>query len=255
MEADQHRPTLKVLEVLELLSQTKEGYGLGEIAVLLKIPKGSLFPVIHTLEDNKYISIDKRTLKYTLGIKCYELGSRYISNINIAEEIQCIVKKVVSQCGETTHFAILDGKETVYLMKEESSEAIRMVSSVGKRISAHATAIGKALLSGFNQEEIKELYRNGLDSITANTITNIEELCRQVEKIKQEKVAYESEESSLSITCVAVPIEKDGNVVAAISVSVPIFRAEQKKMDLIRDILLKEKKEVEDIVMKVPFHF
>lgn len=255
MEADQHRPTLKVLEILELLSQTKEGYGLGEIATLLKIPKGSLFPVIHTLEDKKYISIDRQTLKYTLGIKCYEIGNRYISNINVAEEIQAVVKKVVCQCGETSHFAILDGRETVYLMKEESPETIRMVSSVGKRISAHATAIGKALLSMYDKEVIKELYHSGLEQITPKTITDMEILCSQIEEIKKEKVAYESEESSLNVTCIAVPIEKRGEVVAAISVSVPIFRAGEVKMEHIKEVLLKEKKELEDIIERVPFHF
>lgn len=254
MESTQHRPTLRVLEVLELLSQNDEGYILSEISSILSIPKGSLHPIIQTLQDKHYIGYDRNTQRYSIGLKCYEVGNKYLSQMNVLDEIRDIAKKVVAECKETCHFAILNEKDVIYLLKEESNETIRMVSSIGKRIPAHSTAIGKALLSGFTVKQLEDLYSGGLSRITENTITDIHELCRQIEEVRKGKVAFESEESSLNVTCIAVPIEKDGNVVAAMSVSVPVFRATDEKKEQIRQILLQAKQEAEGFIIKVPFH-
>lgn len=253
MDSTQHRPTLRVLEVLDLLSQSKEGYALSEISTILQIPKGSLFPIVHTLRSKHYIRIDEGLGKYMIGIKSYELGNSYMEQVNVLNEIKQLVIRVVSYCNETCHFAVREGKDVIYLLKEESAEPIRMVSSIGKRLSAHSTAIGKALLSGCEEYEIKEFYYDGLPKVTPRTIVDIDELCRQVELVKKEKLAYETEESSLNVTCIAVPIEKDGKVVAAMSVSIPIFRSDEEKMDKIKVILLQTKELTEKLLAKVPF--
>ncbi len=253
MEQANHRPTLRVMEVLELISERSDGYTLSDISTKLKIPKGTLFPIIRTLQDEQYIRKEESSSRYMLGIKSYELGNKFIEQVNILDEVKQLVKRVVNNCNETCHFAIRDGKDVVYLLKEESPEPIRMVSSIGMRLPAHSTAIGKALLSECDELEIRTLYSDGLAQITQNTITDIDELCRQINLIKTEKLAYETEESSLNVTCIAVPIEKEGDVVAAISVSVPIFRAGKEKMDEIKKILLETKVLAERLVEKKAF--
>lgn len=117
-----------------------------------------------------------------------------------------MVKQAAYGCGETCHFAVLDGKDALYLFKEESPEPIRMISSAGKRIPAYSTAIGKALLSRYTDEEIRKMYSDGLKKLTENTITDMDELLSQIRKIRVDKMAYETEESSHNITCIAVPI-------------------------------------------------
>lgn len=255
MSENQHRATLRVLQILNFLAEHDRGYGLGEIAQALKIPKGSLSPIIHTMEDNKYLHHNGVSGKYTLGIKCYEVGSSYIAKMDITNEIKKIVEKVVGECNETCHFAILDGKEVIYLLKEESSETIRMVSTVGKRVLAHATAIGKALLIRYSKEELDELYKDGLATITPKTISDLGILYKQLDEIRNGGFAYESEESSLNVKCVAVPILKKGEVNAAISVSVPIFRADEERMKNIEQSLKTGKAAIEVLLRNSEFKF
>lgn len=245
---EQHRPTEKVLDILELLMTSNEGYNLSEISNKLSIPKGSLFPVIHTLCDRKFVKHNGVTQKYSLGYKCYEVGNSYISNINVNEEIRNIVQKMAIGCGETCHFAVLDEKEVLYLFKEESPEPIRMISSAGKRIPAHATAIGKALLSKYTEEELRQMYSDGLKQLTEHTITDIDVLISQINKIRTEQFAYETEESSQNVTCIAVPIEKDGQVVAALSAAVLIFRATDEKIVKVKEMLLDGKVKIERLL-------
>ncbi len=251
---DEHKPTLRVIHILEALREQPEGMTLTEISKNCDMPKGSISPIIHTLAACKFLRYDELAGKYSIGIRCYEIGNEYISQMNVSDEIREITKEIVGKCNETSHFAILDGSDVVYLIKQDSSEAIRMVSSIGKRIPAYSTAIGKALLSGYTNEAVHALYPQGLEKFTEKTITDIDILCSQLEEIRQTKIAYESEESSMNITCIAVPIEKNGEVVAALSVSIPIFRATEAKKEQIREVLLTGKQKIETLIRTLPFN-
>ena len=101
---------------------------------------------------------------------------------------------------------------------------MRMRSSVGKRLPAYATALGKALLSGKSQAEVRELYReSGLRQITPHTITDMEQLLVQLEEVRRTGFAFEREESSLGVQCAAVPVcQSSGAVYLGLSVAVPV---------------------------------
>lgn len=92
------------------------------------------------------------------------------------------------RCNQTTHFGILNGHDTIYLYKFDSNQPLRIASHTGKRIPAHATAIGKALLSGLSKTELDELYKNyKLEAMTEHTITSLEELEKQIEEVRKHK--------------------------------------------------------------------
>lgn len=250
-----HNPTLRVINILEALMQDSDGLTLTEIARKCKMPKGSVSPIIHTLANNKLLKHDSLTRKYSIGIRCYEIGSQYLLQINVLEEIREITKQVVNKCKETCHFAVLDKAHIVYLIKQDSLETIRMVSSIGKRIPAYSTAIGKALLSGLTDKEVGELYPEGLKEIMPKTIVDINVLYEQLAQVRINKIAFETEESSKNVTCIAVTIEKEGRVVAALSVSIPVFRATVDNKKQIKEVLFDAKDKIDKLIRTVPFNF
>ena len=75
MGQEQHRATARVLDIVESLSEVQEGLTLTELAVALKAPKSSLFPIVHTLEQRKYIMCDAGSGKYRLGLRTYIIGA------------------------------------------------------------------------------------------------------------------------------------------------------------------------------------
>lgn len=232
-----HKPTMRILSILELVSSYPEGYKLSEIANKLSIPMGTLSPIVHTLRENKYLSYDERSQTYTLGIGLFEVGSRYMQCSNSFEDITGVLQEIVQKCGETVHFGILDGGNVLYLSKVDTLEPVRMYAAIGKRLPAYGTGIGKALLSDCTYEELKQLYPDGLKPLTAHTITDFAELYRQIKEIKEKAMAYECEESNELIRCIAKPIYKNQKVVAAISVAVPTFRYTLEKQELIERLL------------------
>lgn len=246
MAQELHRATARVLDILECLSVASEGMTLTELAQALGAPKSSLFPIVHTLEQRQYLQQHFGTTRYTIGPSSLVLGTAYASNSGIVAFTD-VIKQVVAACQETCQFGVLDQGKVLYIAKEDSPEAIRMISRVGNRLPANATAIGKALLSGLTNSEVRALYPNGLPRLTAHTITDMSVLLSQLDDIRNGGIASEQEESTPQLACWALPLYRGGKVFAALSVSVPLFRCEPKKIELICQSLQQAKVKMEQL--------
>ncbi len=237
MPYNEHRSTSRILDILEILSSSNDGYTLTEISKQINAPKSSIFPIIHTLEQRHYISLKPEDGKYRIGISAFAIGSTYFNSKPLLNHIVAAMEEVVSICDETCSMGILNGSNVLYVAKIESPHSLRLVTHVGKKLPANCTALGKALLSRTNFDEIQALFPSKLLSCTRYSITNINELYEQIIKIKDEGYAYESQEFTEQIICVAVPIVKDGKVLFSVSVSIPTFRNDNKKMSIVKNEL------------------
>lgn len=245
MKETEHRPTARVLEILELLATNPDGLTLTEIAGAINAPKSSIFPVIHTMAQRKFIFANDNNSKYTIAITAFCVGSAYTSNMNALQFIQSEMKYIVERGGEICQLGILDRDMVLYVAKADSDEAIRLVSYVGKRLPLYCTALGKILISRKNIGEIKALYPNGLKAFTKNTITDFNVLEETLLRIRETNIAYEQEEVTEHIYCVSVPLVKGDDIVAGLSVSIPSFRMEAQKSELIKSLLLESRSRIE----------
>ncbi len=244
MSQDQHRATARILDILECLHNRKDGLTLTELASLLNAPKSSLFPILHTLEERRYLRLEASTGRYFLGASTYVLSSAFDPEHRMDAIVQ-VMKDVVSACGETCQLGILDHQNVLYIAKEDSTQEIRMISKVGNRLPANSTAIGKALLSGLSDAEIEALFEDGMPTLTAHTVHSVPELIRQLQRIRSGGIAHEQEESTEQLACWALPLRRNKEVFAAISISVPLFRCTEEKRILVEQCLKKAQFEIE----------
>ena len=248
--AQNHRSTQRALDILDLLAfcENPNGYTLTELATQLAVPKSSISPIIHTLESNHYLEFDSLTARYCIGRRAFEVGSAYVRNDVFYSRALSIMRNIVNRCSETCHIGELQGSEVVYLMKIESPQPIRMISAVGKRLPANCVALGKALLCEYTLDEIKALFKDGLPRMTKSSITDVNELYRQIVQIRETHIAREKEENYQYIQCLATPIYKNGKPVLALSVSVPTFRYTEEKGAQIEQLLMEAKDSLELII-------
>ncbi|OAA88373.1 IclR family transcriptional regulator [Clostridium ljungdahlii] len=244
-----HKPTERVLNILNLLSVKPKGLTLTEISEAIDVPKSTLYPIIQTMLERNFLSLEKNSLKYSIGISAFCIGASYSRNKNMLDFIQKIMKNIVSNINETCQMGILDGNNVLYILKEDPIKDIdiRLISYVGKRIPAYCTALGKALLSEYSIEEIKTLYSDGLKPITKNTITDFSVLEEELKKIRETHFATEVEEVTEFLRCYAVPLISKGKTSAAISISIPTFRATEEKNKLAIELLLKAKEQIDAV--------
>ncbi len=234
MNFNGHRATNRVLDILEMLASGEEGFSLTEIAQTIGAPKSSIFPMVHTMEDRHYISFNPATLKYSIGVSTFAIGSTYVSNQNLLTHISAEMSKLVEICDETCSLGVLDGSNVLYIAKKDSPQSLRLVTYVGKHVSANCTALGKCLMCKMSYEELKTLFQEKMPACTKYSITDIDILFKQLRRVEVEGFAYENEEFSEQIQCIAVPIMKNGKPVVSVSVSIPSFRNDGKKIEIIK---------------------
>ena len=135
--------------------------------------------------------------------------------------------------GETVHLVVLDKLEVLYIDKRESGQSLRIASQVGMRLPAHCTGVGKMLMAHLSPEQRAELInRKGLPRFTRNTLTDVEALEDELNRIRMQGFAIDNEEIMDSLRCVAAPIrDQTGKVISAISLSGPVSRLKGERFE------------------------
>jgi DNA-binding IclR family transcriptional regulator len=129
--------------------------------------------------------------------------------------------------------------EVVFLVKENATSSIQMISTIGARMPAYATANGKVLLAFSSPERVSHyLETHELTRFTEKTIGTREEFLARLEGIRNTGYGVDDEESEIGLTCFAAPVRGlDGRIVASISVSGPAFRMTKNSDVLIESII------------------
>jgi DNA-binding IclR family transcriptional regulator len=135
-----------------------------------------------------------------------------------------ILDDLARQFGETVHLGRLDGAHIVYLAKRESVHPLRLYSAIGRRLPAHATALGKALLAERPDDVVDEVLSWPLAALTPHTITDRDALLADLATVRAQGYAVDREESTHGIVCFAVALPLRTPAVDAISLSVPLAR-------------------------------
>ncbi|TKX31649.1 IclR family transcriptional regulator [Campylobacter aviculae] len=243
-----HQPTLRVIKILELLANSKEELTLTLIAKKLNIPVGTISPILQTLQEKKYIKCNLSNKSYCLDFKILELSYNLKGENNVIELIRKHMKNIRDLTNQTCQLGVLRKSNVLYLEKIDANDQIQLKSFVGTSYPAYATSLGKALLSNKTKEELQILYPKNFEKITSNTLKNIDELYKQIKQIKKEKVALESGEMNPQIECMAINIEHKNKIIAAISISYPIFYSNKNFKEKNKKILIEEKHKIEEMI-------
>jgi DNA-binding IclR family transcriptional regulator len=236
----------KTFSILDVLLQHDSSMHITEISEKLGLYPSTTHRILDTLKHWGYVEQDPKTQKYRLGLKLLALGMAKLHQMDLVKEATSYLKELVNQCNETIHLGVLEEGEVLYLAKEESSQTIRMISYVGKRAPLHCTALGKVLLAHLSPEERKKtLGGKVLRRLTKNTITDKEELGKELAKIRKQGFAVDQEENEKDVRCIAAPIRNyQGKVIAAISISSPIFRIDKNTQDNLKEALIETSEKI-----------
>lgn len=215
----------RLISVLEYLANARHAT-FTEIVRDLKIPSSSMFDLLGTALRRGFIVFDEHTRQYRLGIRLWEVAQGTTSEMYLATISQPFMDELAKRTQETVQLAQLDGRENVYLAISESPHPMKLVSSVGTRLPAHTTGLGKTLLASLTSDQIQRMYSGvSLRAMTSNTITDLDQLILEIQKIRERGYGEDREEYIVGCHCIAMPIRgRNGQVVAAMSVSVPTPR-------------------------------
>ena len=201
----------RVLAILNLLGSFPEGIGLNELARLMHSPRSSVHRALGALRRADLIEQD-RDSRYRLGYGLLKLAFSYYEALDEVGRLRPVLAALATEFGETTHYAILDQREVVYLAKvQPSSSRYQMTSVIGGRNPAYCTGVGKAMLayvltSRGQVQEFVARHQPAMVAHTAHTITTAAALHEELTAIRRDGYALDREENEVGINCLALPL-------------------------------------------------
>lgn len=220
----------RAVALLDCFTLDRPELGVGELSRLTGISKGTVHRLLGALQRHRVIEQNPITKRYRLGFRLFEFGNRAIARVDHVDRAEAFLHRLAKQTGETTHLAVLDRGETFYVAKMEGWHSLRMPSQVGKRLPAHCTGVGKALLAFLPGDELERIVsEHGLPRFTARTITSMLALKRELGRIRRQGYSLDRGEIEDGLHCVGAPVrDYTGAVVAAISIAGPSTRINDK---------------------------
>ncbi len=221
----------KSLRVIDILSLHPAGLALAEMSRRLGLPKSSVHHILSTFQFSDYVVQDRETKKYSLGFKFLEISRRILDNLDVRRVAHPYLVRLREKCEAASHLAVLREGRVVYIDKVEPPMGLTLATYVGFSTDPHAAAGGKVLLAALDPDEVREIYAHReLKAYGKNTITDMDALLAELEKIAQEGYAIDDEEYYEGVRCVAAPVRAGGRVVAALSLTGSIFTMTEERI-------------------------
>jgi IclR family transcriptional regulator, KDG regulon repressor len=224
--------------ILRMLAIHPAEYRLMDLSKSLEINKSSMFSLLNTMENLQWIQKEKDGT-YSLGLSLGMLSASYFRQFNLVETFHQIAPQHVHRLGETAQLSSLNGNNIFYLAKQESKSPIRIATDPGMRRPAHGPSLGKVLLSQYSYEQLLELYpEEQLEPLTPYTITNREELWKQLQDVRRKGYATEKGEVAEELFCVAAPIwDHENQMIASVSFTMLEANWNEKRESAITEVI------------------
>lgn len=211
--------------------ETQHQMTLTEIGKAVGLHKSTAYGIVTTLKNEGFLAKDESTGYYRLGMGLYHLASCF--EIDLRKISMPYINELCSLTGETVNLVVPDDDQVVYIEKCESNHSIRISTSIGTRLPMYCTAVGKAILAAYNNEEFVSniLDRTERAQYTGNTLVDKAAIMEELTYIRQRGYSIDNEELEEGLICIAAPIlNAIGFPIAAVSCSGPILRMSEENM-------------------------
>lgn len=196
----------RAIDILELLSVNPNGIQVKDISATLDLNKSTVSRMLSTLVARGY-AVKNRDGSYKLGLKIVDISSIYLNNLQLKTESLPFLENLRNRTNLIVHLGAYNNEELVYLEKITSFTNLRMYSQIGKKAMLHSTGLGKAVLSTMTDREVENiLTTKNLEQLTPKTMTDKNDILRDVKDIRDRGYAIDDEENELGMKCVAAPI-------------------------------------------------
>lgn len=213
----------RAMMILTAFTARDSSVGLAELVNRTGLPKSTVHRMLGELVDVRLLERVGRG--YRLSSTLFELGLRASAERSLIEVATPFMQELCECTAETVHLGVPEGLDVVYVFKVARHQQATSPSTIGGRMPLSCTAIGKAILAFSAPELTSEVIAAGLPRLTPHSIQLPGLLIAQLERARDEGVAFETEESAVGLTCVAAPVlVADDRPLAAISVTGPVHR-------------------------------
>lgn len=213
------------LAVLRAFDADHQELALSEVARMTGLTRATARRFLLTLERLGYVHSSAG--RFSLRPRVLELGYPYLASHSLHELAQRHMEKLVARVNESSSISVLDDADIVYVVRVPTRRIMSITLSVGTRLPAYATSMGRVLLAALAPAELDErLQRMEIRPLTSRTVKDIAALRRVLEAVRRQGYAATDQELEDGLRSIAAPLhDATGDVVAALNLSAHASRA------------------------------
>jgi len=229
--SDHVRSLERGLAVLRAFDGDAPVQTLSDVARRAELTRAAARRFLLTLAELGYVRVDGR--HFSLTPKVLELGYAYLSALTLPEVAGPHLEALSARVHESVSMTVLDGADVVYVARVATSRLMTAAITIGTRLPAYATAMGRVLLAARPPAERARLLAAPAAALTSRTVTDAAALARTLDEVAAAGWALVDEELELGVRSIAVPVrDASGAVVAAVNVA-----SRPGAVDLVADVL------------------
>lgn len=216
----------RAFAILEAIASHSEGIGLAELSKQVALHNSTTFHLVKTMVRLGYVSQLPDSKRYRIGSRLFTLAAGALDENAYLALSTPVLETLTGETGESAHFAIRSGRDIVVIARTTGSGLLQLLARPGAQRPAHATALGKVLISALNDAQIRQVLGEGpLQRFTPKTIVERDGLLREIEAVRKNGIAFDDGEFDQDVRCVAVPVHDfSGRIAGAIGISGPVWR-------------------------------
>ena len=215
------------LDVLTLLARHGEPLPAATIARELGLPRSSAYHLLAVLTSRGFVRHLPEERRYGLGVAVYELGSAYQRQAPLQRVARRVMDRLVDDTRLNAHFAVLHGRDVLYVIEQRAPGGPHLVSDVGVRLPASLTATGLAMLAALPAAQVRALYpdREAFVQRAGHGPTSLRALRRELQDTRARGYALEDGLVTPGLASVAVAVlDHNDYPVAAVATTYPADR-------------------------------
>jgi DNA-binding IclR family transcriptional regulator len=211
----------KALSLLDAVAQFEHPPTVGELAAATGLARPTVYRLVQSLVAAHFLEMGPKDQRLTIGFAVLPLASSLLDRNRLRLEALPHLQALAQKMNERVNLGILHQQRVLILGGAEKPSLPTIYSRFGRTVPVHCCALGKALLAFQPPERAREILEaTPLVARTANTITRLPALQKELEATRLRGYSTERGENTATSCCVAVPIlGADGQAAGAISVS------------------------------------
>ncbi|MDA2954577.1 MAG: helix-turn-helix domain-containing protein [Actinomycetota bacterium] len=229
-QSDHVQSLARGLLVLKTFSSEYPVLTLAEAARLTGLARATVRRSLHTLQELGYVTSDGR--QFELTPRVLDLGFAYLHSAHIGDITQPYIESLSDQINESVSMAVLDGFDIIYIARVPTKRIMRIGLSLGSRLPALVTSMGRMIVADLPDEERKTFIKSApIPKMTAKTLTNRVELLKVLTKAHERGWVMLDQELEDGVRSIAAPIrDKRGRTIAAINIGTQSGRVSTKQL-------------------------
>ncbi len=221
----------KGLAVLEILAATPAGLTLTQVAEKAGLTRAGARRLLLSLVATGHVGQDGR--RFLMTSRLLAMARTWLDGVSLWDFALPYMRKVAGALDESCSAAILADTDVVYVARVSGERIMSVALSVGTRLPAYCTSMGRVLLSDLPAQDLEGvLRRSSISARTAKTLTDPADIAHAVRRAAEQGFALVDEELEIGLRSIAVPVrDRNGRIVAAINVPAQSQRYTAKDLE------------------------